>query len=75
MQSGEKGQRGRILEGKGRGVERVKGKEKQVASTREREQISKPNIPREEKKKGESKTNRGTTFFFFSFLFFFFGEK
>lgn len=75
MQSGEKGQRGRILEGKGWGVERVKGKEKQVASTREREQISKPNIPREEKKKGESKTTGAQLFFFsasFLFLFFFF---
>lgn len=50
-----------------------------MASTREREQISKPNIPREEKKKGESKNYWGTTFFFFfffsSFLFFCFGES
>lgn len=50
---------------------RVKGKEKQVASTREREQISKPNIPREEKKKGESKTT-GAQLFSFSFSSFFF---
>lgn len=41
-----------------------------MASTREREQISKPNIPREEKKKGESKNYWGTTFFFFFFLLF-----
>lgn len=35
------------------------------------EQISKPNIPREEKKKGESKNYWGTTFFFSSsFLLF-----
>lgn len=50
-----------------------------MASTREREQISKPNIPREEKKKGESKNYWGTTFFFSSslllFFFFLFGES
>lgn len=69
-QSGEKGQRGGIWEGVGEGEGR--GKEKQVASTREREQISKPNIPREEKKKGESKNYWGTTFFFFFFSSFFF---
>lgn len=48
------------------------GKEKQVASTREREQISKPNIPREEKKKGESKTTGAQLFSSFSFSSFFF---
>lgn len=42
-----------------------------MASTREREQISKPNIPREEKKKGESKTI-GAQLFSFSFSSFFF---
>lgn len=51
----------------------MKGKERSKWPVHENEsKFSKPNIPREEKKKGESKTNRGTTFFLFLLLFFFF---
>lgn len=68
------GQRGRIWEGKGWGVERVKGKEKQVASTREREQIFKAKHPKGGEKERRAKLP-GHNFFLFFFSFFFLLER
>lgn len=79
MQSGEKGQRGRILEGKGWGV---KGEGKREASgqyTRTRANFKAKHPKGGEKERREQKLLGHNFFLFlfssFSFLFFFFGES
>lgn len=73
MQSGEKGQRGRILEGKGWGVEGEGKREASGQYTRTRANF-KAKHPKGGEKERREQNYRGTTFFFFSFLFFCFGE-